>query len=226
MSIQPRSILAALAGLVFLGALSFVLLITASKPRGHVGGPSVRAKPGPPAAPRTESPAPEEASERPEIARRENDVGPGKGFAVFVKVIDSETQELIAGASVSLEETPDASSPSTRGRDQLRRAGTTDARGLFEAKGLPEGVYRLSAIAKGYLPPERVDRVSVPTASQDGLTVALEPGSTVSGRVLDASGGPLPGATVRPRVSADTIDQSDPRLSAVLAMSAATDPDG
>ena len=73
--------------------------------------------------------------------------------------------------------------------------GSTDERGVAELWGLPPGPGRLIVSAEGLLPRE------VPVQAGDPGTVVevavrLEPGATVSGRVVDEGGGPVADAAV------------------------------
>jgi RNA polymerase sigma factor (sigma-70 family) len=84
--------------------------------------------------------------------------------------------------------------------DAFRPAQTTrsDAGGHFELAGVPPGLYLLTATA-GRRGAGKVTGVSLlPRESLSGVTIRVDAGSTlVSGRVLDAAGGPIGTAEVR-----------------------------
>ncbi|MGH9360405.1 MAG: MSCRAMM family protein, partial [Thermoanaerobaculia bacterium] len=226
LSIRSKLAVALLASLALAGWVLYAFRNRVSEVGGRPGEvparpePVIQALPGPGAATSAE------ARGRPAIEPPEDHhpAAPHE-LAAAVKVIDAESRQPIAGARVRLELAPDPSSPPDEGGDRLPRSGSTDARGLFEARGLAPGSYRLSASAGGYLV-SGGRKVSLPGQDEEELTVALAPGSAVSGRVLDASGRPVPGAAVRPNVSADTVDESDRSLEGALSLRARTDAEG
>jgi hypothetical protein len=76
-----------------------------------------------------------------------------------------------------------------------------DANGHYEIEGVPPGGYSITAEAEGYFPGMALDGQPVLVAageSKAGLDIVLEEGGAkLAGRVLDATGGVVPGATVR-----------------------------
>jgi RNA polymerase sigma factor (sigma-70 family) len=132
---------------------------------------------------------------RPPSEGAEASAAEGSG-AVAGRVLGS-TGQVIAGAVVK------AFCLSARGRPPRQGAGaspgsTTGADGRYRITGLPPCLYALSAGADGFVGGSRLG-VEVNSAAnlQD---VDLQLGAadfTLSGRVLDASSGPIPGAVVR-----------------------------
>lgn len=75
-----------------------------------------------------------------------------------------------------------------------RTVTVTDAAGSFVLAGLPRGQYRLMVTALGYAPGSTSDAMT----GGEPVTIRLEPGALVTGRVIDeGSGEPVPGARVR-----------------------------
>jgi hypothetical protein len=81
----------------------------------------------------------------------------------------------------------------------------TDTKGAFLLSGLEAGTFDLDVTAAGYRPARR-GRIEVSTARENApIDVALDSGSSLSGRVGDAAGRPFPGA----RVTADPLLTGD-----------------
>jgi RNA polymerase sigma factor (sigma-70 family) len=105
--------------------------------------------------------------------------------------------QVIAGAVVK------AFCLSTRGRPPRQGAratpgSTTGADGRFRIAGLTPCLYALSAGAEGFVGSSRLGvEVKSGTNLQDVDLQLGEGGFTLSGRVMDASSGPIPGAVVR-----------------------------
>ena len=85
------------------------------------------------------------------------------------------------------------------------QSATTDARGRFELRGVAPGEYRVFAKAPGYVVPtdrahdagDYAKEVDVPGGRiTDGLTIRLNPGAAISGRVFDTTGDGAPGVSV------------------------------
>jgi len=72
----------------------------------------------------------------------------------------------------------------------------TDAEGRFRLPDVEPGRVRLSVEARGFQPYTRSGLEIFP-ATETEVKVVLEPGATVSGRVLDADGRPLSGVSVQ-----------------------------
>jgi protocatechuate 3,4-dioxygenase beta subunit len=80
--------------------------------------------------------------------------------------------------------------------DQPARAARSDAAGRFTIEGVPFGRWTADARAPGYL---SADAVRFLAASDYAPLILLEPGAAITGRVLDADGRPIEGATVLAR---------------------------
>ncbi len=79
------------------------------------------------------------------------------------------------------------------GDDQAPRYARTGQDGVFRIEGVPNGRWIADAFAPGYLSPGGVELA----AGQGVPELALEPGGTIEGRVIDADGKPIEGASVR-----------------------------
>ncbi|HZN60300.1 MAG TPA: carboxypeptidase-like regulatory domain-containing protein [Planctomycetota bacterium] len=187
-----------------LAGLCFVIARWSPERRGRLADEAPRRTPAP-ATPPAPLPTPLE----PALAT---------GFTVTVKVTDSETLAPIADANVRLDPAPDSPAGGSAAPDTQDRSGMTDSRGAFEAKGIVDGNYILVVSAKGYITAISLKPVELTSGGKHELAVALDPGGSISGRVLDQSGKPVPGAIVQPDVSADTVDTSDEQLVMVLKM--------
>ena len=64
-----------------------------------------------------------------------SEAGARAGLTATVKVVDAETEEPIAGASVRLDPVRDTSPAKVAGLELPGSFGVTDARGIFEANG-------------------------------------------------------------------------------------------
>ncbi|HXU69222.1 MAG TPA: carboxypeptidase-like regulatory domain-containing protein [Polyangia bacterium] len=102
---------------------------------------------------------------------------------VEVLAFDVLTQRAIAGATVEV-------------REPLPMQATTGVRGVARLRGVGAGPHQVVVTAPGYAP-------SFPTLVSNGrpgtvqsLVVTMHPGGAVSGRVVDAEGHPVAGATV------------------------------
>ena len=105
------------------------------------------------------------------------------------RVVDSGSDEPIRKALVIL-----------RRNHQTGAAAYTDAKGEFHFAELEPGAYALWAQRDGYVagrkdPPTVV--TILPEKTRSGLTVKLVPTGVVSGRVVDADGDPVAGASVQ-----------------------------
>lgn len=79
----------------------------------------------------------------------------------------------------------------------------TDAKGRWRLTGLPRETTRIRASHAAYAPAASSPLVLGDGGDRTGVTIALDRGGRVRGRVLDASGAPAPGAEVR--IAADTM---------------------
>jgi hypothetical protein len=163
--------------------------------------------------------------------------------AISGRVIDAATGAAIAGARVRLttmtrrsdEEiaaSNDRSQFALRPRAQQAEA-TTDQAGRYEFSGIAAGDYLVGAQSRGYvslfygLPRWPSERVMVPVQLEAGqrltrIDLALRPGATLRGRVVDENGRPVRDALVITVTSED----AGLRLNPVLVAPTPTDDDG
>jgi protocatechuate 3,4-dioxygenase beta subunit len=116
-----------------------------------------------------------------------------------VTVVDARTGRPLPGARVEVRWSgrQEGSGRSPSGSSYAERA--TDGSGRVRVDGLGEGALSASAAADGYADTNRTTDVEGSEARADGLavTVRLDPGSRVAGRVVMPDGSPAAGATVR-----------------------------
>jgi hypothetical protein len=125
------------------------------------------------------------------------DAGPARqgGGSIKGRVVDAATKAPLAGARVRLS----GSSP--------RGPVLTDDAGAFVFNGLPEGTYSFVTERNGYLATAWPDasrwirrrETPITLAAADNLenvTLAIERGGVVAGRVMSATGEPISGAQV------------------------------
>jgi hypothetical protein len=106
--------------------------------------------------------------------------------------------------------------------DEPPRTARSDADGRFRVEGIPFGRWTGDAHAPGYL---SADAIRFLAASDYAPVIQLEPGAAVSGRVVDADGRPLEGATVLARgQGADGAGQEISDATLVRPPAAADDP--
>lgn len=109
------------------------------------------------------------------------------GLEIVGRVLDANRGDPIHGARVR------AASSFVGARAQgLLAEALTDAEGRFRLERLPAGAHVVSAAAAGYALAELRD-----TRAGEEVELALLPGSSIEGVVVDADGQPLPGARVR-----------------------------
>lgn len=114
-----------------------------------------------------------------------------KGVAVSGRVVD-ERGAAIAKARVVAQGDPAWGGWGGREPDAV----TTNERGEFTFAALPAGVTKLVAM-DGEHAPAASEPVTIGAAPVTGVTIAMTPGGVVAGTVVDASGAPVPFATVR-----------------------------
>jgi large repetitive protein len=115
----------------------------------------------------------------------------GRAASVIGSVIDEKTRRPLAGVRVS------ASSSSSFFRDGARsRRARTDGRGRFRIPGLAPRGYTVRAAKADYLP-VAMPGILAGVSSPGTVAIALQKAASVSGRVTDESGAPVPGARVR-----------------------------
>ncbi len=102
---------------------------------------------------------------------------------VIGRVIDRDDG---TGVSAAIELRPS-------GDDQASRFARTDPDGGFRIEGIPNGRWIAEAYAVGYLPGAAIEL----EAGRGVPELALTRGGTIEGRVVDANGRPVDGATVR-----------------------------
>jgi protocatechuate 3,4-dioxygenase beta subunit len=72
----------------------------------------------------------------------------------------------------------------------------TDGDGRFELDDVDPGTFELTTEAEGFVTHHLAHQVVEPGRDLEGVTITLERGASVLGRVTDASGAPMPEATV------------------------------
>lgn len=131
----------------------------------------------------------------PFVLSAQNPAAGGVPGTVEGRVANALTGEPIGGATVHL-------FPLGRRGEATGRAQTAAAQrdGIFHFDSVSPGSYVLWAEAAGYITAgdrRRAERVVVDSGRQmTGLVVQLNPLGSVSGRILDENGRPVPGATV------------------------------
>lgn len=115
-----------------------------------------------------------------------------RGLVVRGRVVSDDQQEPIAQAWVGLlpihGNTPSATAIS-------------DDEGQFELTGLDAGSYVALASASGWFPLEQPLELELP--GDDAITIRLQAGGSLIGRVIDPDGGPVPDARVLVQRHAD-----------------------
>lgn len=122
----------------------------------------------------------------------------GEGAWLSVQVADHGGR-AVAGALVEVAANPNPRSLSLRFARAARYpdvlgSGTTDREGRLTLAALPAVPVRLSVTAPGYV--KRTVELELPPAGLDAGVVELEPGSPVSGQVVDERGTPVEEADV------------------------------
>jgi RNA polymerase sigma factor (sigma-70 family) len=166
------------------------LVVTALRPQGEPGGTS----PGPSQVPR-----PGRSAGRP-LAPLLDGLGPGwrGGPAASVlhgRIVDPAGKP-VAGATVKVYRQPGVLRPDEAAEPSAPPPVLTGPDGLFGLSGLRPGYHNVIASAPGFAVGGRmsVDMAGPPP----WIEIVLPAGGVVlAGRVLDAGGGPIPGATVR-----------------------------
>lgn len=106
-------------------------------------------------------------------------------------VVNSVTGELVARAHVTLLKR------SEEGGEPAKYAATTNAQGDFSIEKLAPGSYFANIERVGFTTPVSSRPITIrPDEQPPDVTVKLTPWGAVSGRVLDANGEPINGATV------------------------------
>jgi hypothetical protein len=116
---------------------------------------------------------------------------PGAAGAISGRIITEDGQPL-AGAQLFVRST----------RRQFGSGATTDADGKFNIAGLERGLYDLLVFTPGFYDPNALDRTSgTRYRPGDSVTIRLQKGGVITGRVTDSGGTPL----IAVRVSAVRI---------------------
>jgi large repetitive protein len=113
------------------------------------------------------------------------------GVTIAGSVVDSLTRRPVAGARIAVAES------SARGSAPPEPSGSarSDAKGHFSAAGLLAGDYEVRAVKSGYLP-ATLPRIAASARSAGAAAIALVPAASISGKVVDAHGKPVAGASV------------------------------
>jgi hypothetical protein len=84
------------------------------------------------------------------------------------------------------------------GSTMARAEALTDTSGRFEIGALPDGLYTVNVRPPGgFIAPPPVTSVRIDGGKAAAVTIKVERGGAIEGRVLDADGDPVAGATVR-----------------------------
>ncbi len=128
----------------------------------------------------------------------EIEVGLSPGFELNGVVLSGIDESPVPNASVSMQESSaGVGFEGFRGRSFGRSIASTrtDALGKFTLTNLAEGDFQIRAEADGYL--ETTEQISIPLDNDTILTLYLNSGGKITGRVVDAeSGQPVMGANV------------------------------
>ncbi len=138
------------------------------------------------------------------------------GFAAAGRVVDSDGGGPVANAQVFL---------TAQGRQGGTKNARTNAEGAFEVKGLSEGRLAVRASARGYLRSKQ-QTVDLAAAAARDLTIALERGGSISGRVLDPDGRAIVGALVQPSMLFTTSEEWNEALESISNVTLRTDSEG
>lgn len=124
-------------------------------------------------------------------------IGLTKGGSIRGRVVDGATGKPVAGATIATRDgdLPEAMATDPFLQDMIAARATerkvrSGADGLFEAKLLNPGRYRLQVEHPDYTAGWVVDVVVLQGQPNDVGTVQLLPGGTVEGKVVDATGAP------------------------------------
>lgn len=153
------------------------------------------------------------SSERPPALVKTGETLAGQDFEVYRGiplggiVVDARSGSPIAGAKVRARVVGGGSQKLPGGDTVLSGNG-----GEFRFAALPEGVYRVSATARGYEPPQDEDDYVRVVVSADAppapVTVQVTPGGVVRGRVIGAT----PSVVLRTQVRLVEADGSRSRI--------------
>ena len=133
------------------------------------------------------------------LAAAAQQAGSGNAKLTFVqgRVVNASTGEPLGKAQVTL--------GSYEGAQTFELVASTDAQGVFRFAEVAPGGYKLTADKTGFLPggygeiaaDDPPSLLTIGTGDRlPDLTLKLRPAGSISGRVLDANGEPLPGRQV------------------------------
>jgi RNA polymerase sigma factor (sigma-70 family) len=170
------------------------LVVTALRPQGEPRGTS----PGP-----SQVPQPGSSAGRP-FAPLLDGLGPGwragpaaAGSVLHGRIVDP-TGKPVAGATVKVYRQPSVLRPDEAAEPSAPQQVLTGPDGLFGLSGLRPGYHNLIASAPGFAVGGRMSVDMAAPGPPPWIEIVLRAGGVVlAGRVLDAGGGPIPGATVR-----------------------------
>ena len=115
-----------------------------------------------------------------------------RGAPVSGRVVDGDGKG-VAGARVTFHGASDWSQQA----DERYDAATSGPDGKFEFSALPAGSFRFAAAHPQFAPGSSPLVTLDGTTARGGITIALDPGATVRGRVVDAQQQPVASARVR-----------------------------
>ncbi len=119
------------------------------------------------------------------------------GSTLEIKVVSEQRAEAVQGARVEL-------------RGSENRPAVTDGKGMANFEGVPGGSITISVKAEGFCPSTQLINIPDPAGSEAiRLTVMLQNGLSVQGRVVDEQGEPISNAKVLAINTARLFDLQD-----------------
>lgn len=125
------------------------------------------------------------------------------GASLTVKVASAGDGKPVAGAAVVL-------------RSTLMWQGTTGDDGRIEFSGIGPGWRRLQVSAAGFAPVTRMITEATERAGRT-IDVRLQPGTPITGKVMDSAGKPVAGARIWSTFASEPFPTVDPRIDAVVS---------
>ena len=114
------------------------------------------------------------------------------GVSIAGRLLNAESGGGVEGGSVVL-----TAERLAIGRGKVERAAVSDDEGRFVVSGLVPEHFSIAIEADGFLPADS-EMIAVDAETNEELEILLEPGRSIYGRVVDAAGNPVAGASVRP----------------------------
>jgi RNA polymerase sigma-70 factor (ECF subfamily) len=144
-----------------------------------------------------------EAEHAARLRARRDESGAEEVATLVGTVVDADSRQPIAGATVAISTVSGAPGiPRPGGASTMPRAATDDT-GRFAVDDLPAGAYHVTAAAPGYLPGE-IEGLRLSAEGRDAPVLALHRGGNrLDGVLTDIGGGPIEGAWVVARQSGD-----------------------